>query len=87
MGEPLLAQALRLLEEGRDREALVFLQPPQEGLPEAERLGRADSVRLVHADFVSGAPELPDATNVTLRSKRASHSSGAMIDKMTVIRL
>ena len=38
MGEPLLAQALRLLEEGRDREALVFLQPPQEGLPEAERL-------------------------------------------------
>src|SRR5262245_59782751 len=33
---------------------------------EAERLGRADAVRFVHADFVSVAPELPAATVVTL---------------------
>ena len=33
---------------------------------EAERLGRADVVRFVHADFVSVAPELPAATVVTL---------------------
>jgi SAM-dependent methyltransferase len=33
---------------------------------EAERLGRADVVRFVHADFVSVAPELPAATLVTL---------------------
>ena len=33
---------------------------------EAERLGRADVVRFVHADFVSVAPELPAATFVTL---------------------
>lgn len=38
MGEPLLAPVLRLLEEGREREALALLQTPQEGLPEAERL-------------------------------------------------
>ncbi|WP_241374266.1 hypothetical protein [Thermus arciformis] len=38
MGEPLPATALRLLEEGRDREALAFLLPPQEGPLEAERL-------------------------------------------------
>ena len=34
-----LAPVLRLLEEGRDREAEALLQTPQEGLPEAERLG------------------------------------------------
>ena len=33
---------------------------------EAERLGRADAVQFVHADFVSVAPELPAATVVTL---------------------
>ena len=33
---------------------------------EAARLGRADAVRFVHADFVSVAPELPAATLVTL---------------------
>ena len=33
---------------------------------EAERLGRADLVRFVHADFVSVAPGLPAATLVTL---------------------
>ena len=33
---------------------------------EAARLGRADAVRFVHADFVSVAPELPAATVVTL---------------------
>jgi tRNA1(Val) A37 N6-methylase TrmN6 len=33
---------------------------------EAERLGRADAVRFIHADFVSVAPELPAATLVTL---------------------
>ncbi|RTG98392.1 hypothetical protein CSW25_00955 [Thermus scotoductus] len=33
-----LAPALRLLEEGRDREAEALLQTSQEGLPEAERL-------------------------------------------------
>jgi SAM-dependent methyltransferase len=33
---------------------------------EAERLGRADVVRFVHADFVSVAPDLPPATLVTL---------------------
>ncbi len=33
---------------------------------EAERLGRADVTRFVHADFVSVAPELPPATLVTL---------------------
>lgn len=38
MGEPLLAPALRLLEEGKDGEALALLQSPQEDLPEAERL-------------------------------------------------
>ena len=38
MGEPLLAPVLRLLEEGREREALALLQTPQEGLLEAERL-------------------------------------------------
>ena len=54
MGEPLLAQALRLLEEGRDREALVFLQPPQEGLPEAERLAREQAEREA-ADRVAAA--------------------------------
>jgi len=34
-----LAPVLRLLEEGRDLEAEALLQTPQEGLPEAERLG------------------------------------------------
>ena len=34
-----LAPVLRLLEEGRDRAAEALLQTPQEGLPEAERLG------------------------------------------------
>jgi len=38
MGEPLLAPALRLLEEGKDGEALALLQGAQEDLPEAERL-------------------------------------------------
>jgi len=38
MGEPPLAPALRLLEEGKDREALAFLLTPQEGPLEAERL-------------------------------------------------
>ena len=33
---------------------------------EAERLGRADAVQFIHADFVSVAPELPAATLVTL---------------------
>jgi magnesium-protoporphyrin O-methyltransferase len=33
---------------------------------EAERLGRTDVVRFVHADFVSVAPELPPASVVTL---------------------
>jgi magnesium-protoporphyrin O-methyltransferase len=33
---------------------------------EAARLGRADAVRFVHADFVSVASELPAATVVTL---------------------
>jgi magnesium-protoporphyrin O-methyltransferase len=32
----------------------------------AERLGRADVVRFVHADFLSAAPDLPAATFVTL---------------------
>ena len=39
MGEPLLAPALRLLEEGKDREAEALLLTPQEGPLEAERLG------------------------------------------------
>ncbi len=34
-----LAQALALFEEGKDREAEALLLAPQEGLPEAERLG------------------------------------------------
>ncbi|RTH28116.1 hypothetical protein CSW38_01835, partial [Thermus scotoductus] len=38
MGKPLLAPALRLLEEGKDGEALALLQGAQEDLPEAERL-------------------------------------------------
>ncbi len=38
MGKPLLAPALRLLEEGKDGEALALLQSAQEALPEAERL-------------------------------------------------
>ena len=38
MGEPPLAPALRLLEEGKDGEALALLQSPQEGPLEAERL-------------------------------------------------
>jgi hypothetical protein len=38
MDEPLLAPALRLLEEGKDREALALLLTPQEGPLEAERL-------------------------------------------------
>ena len=33
---------------------------------EAVRLGRADAVHFVHADFVSVAPELPSAALVTL---------------------
>ena len=33
---------------------------------EATRVGRADAVRFVHADFVSVAPELPATTLVTL---------------------
>ncbi len=39
MDEPLLAPALRLLEEGKDREAEALLLTPQEGPLEAERLG------------------------------------------------
>src|SRR4030095_15833262 len=35
---------------------------------EAARLGRADAVRFVHADFVSVASELSDATDVILDS-------------------
>jgi hypothetical protein len=38
MGEPPLAPALRLLEEGKDGEALALLLAPQEGPLEAERL-------------------------------------------------
>lgn len=33
---------------------------------EAERLGRADAVQFIHADFVSVAPDLPAAALVTL---------------------
>jgi magnesium-protoporphyrin O-methyltransferase len=38
----------------------------QTGREEAERLGRADDVEFVHADFVSVATEVPTATVVTL---------------------
>ena len=44
MGKPLLAPALRLLEEGKDGEALALLQGAQEDLPEAERL----ALSLIH---------------------------------------
>lgn len=33
---------------------------------EAERIGRADAVQFVHADFISVEPELPAASVVTL---------------------
>ena len=57
-----------LLERGVTRAVAVDASSAYNGVArqEAERLGRADVVRFVHADFVSVAPELPAATLVTL---------------------
>ena len=57
-----------LLERGMTRAVAVDASSAYNGVArqEAERLGRADVVRFVHADFVSVAPELPAATLVTL---------------------
>jgi SAM-dependent methyltransferase len=57
-----------LLERGITRAVAVDASSAYNAVArqEAERLGRADLVRFVHADFVSVAPELPAATVVTL---------------------
>jgi len=57
-----------LLERGVNRAVAVDASSAYNGVArqEAQRLGRADAVRFVHADFVSVAPELPAATVVTL---------------------
>jgi magnesium-protoporphyrin O-methyltransferase len=57
-----------LLERGVTRAVAVDASSAYNSVArqEAERLGRADVVRFVHADFVSVAPELPAATLVTL---------------------
>jgi SAM-dependent methyltransferase len=57
-----------LLERGVTHAVAVDASPAYNGVArqEAARLGRADAVRFVHADFVSVAPELPAATLVTL---------------------
>lgn len=43
--------------------SLAYVQTARQ---EAERLGRADDVRFVHADFVSISSDLPSASVVTL---------------------
>ena len=57
-----------LLERGVTHAVAVDASSAYNGVArqEAARLGRADAVRFVHADFVSVAPELPAATLVTL---------------------
>ena len=57
-----------LIERGVTRAVAVDASPAynQVARQEAERLGRADAVHLVHADFVSATGELPAATLVTL---------------------
>src|SRR5262245_56939394 len=57
-----------LLERGVTRAVAVDASSAYNAVAhqEAKRLGRADVVRFVHADFVSMAPELPTATVVTL---------------------
>jgi magnesium-protoporphyrin O-methyltransferase len=57
-----------LLERGVTRAVAVDASSAYNGVArvEAERLGRADVVRFVHADFVSAAPDLPAATFVAL---------------------
>jgi magnesium-protoporphyrin O-methyltransferase len=57
-----------LLERGVTHAVAVDASSAYNGVArqEAARLGRADAVRFVHADFVSVASELPAATLVTL---------------------
>jgi tRNA1(Val) A37 N6-methylase TrmN6 len=57
-----------LLERGVTNAVAVDASSAYNGVArqEAARLGRADAVRFVHADFVSVASELPAATLVTL---------------------
>ena len=57
-----------LLERGVTHAVAVDASSAYNGVArqEAARLGSADAVRFVHADFVSVAPELPTATLVTL---------------------
>ena len=57
-----------LLERGVSRAVAVDASSAYTAVArqEAERLGRAEAVRFVHADFVSVAPELSPATIVTL---------------------
>ena len=61
-----------LLERGITQAVAVDASSAYNGVArqEAERLGRADVVRFVHADFVSVAPELPAATRGHARPRR-----------------
>ena len=68
IGSGIGALTFRLLERGVTYAVAVDASSAYNAVArqEAERLGRADAVRFVHADFLSVAPELPAATLVTL---------------------
>ena len=89
MGEPLLAPVLRLLEEGREREALALLQTPQEGLPEAERLallgfleGRKGDLRAYRALALEAAERVVFVPGYGLAVAQAQHALREMGDKL-----
>jgi tRNA1(Val) A37 N6-methylase TrmN6 len=68
IGSGIGALTFGLLERGVTHAVAVDASSAYHGVArqEAARLGRADAVHFVHADFVSVAPELPSAALVTL---------------------
>ncbi len=68
IGSGIGALTFSLLERGVSHAIAVDASSAYNGVArqEAARLGRTDAVRFLHADFVSGAPELPSAALVTL---------------------
>jgi SAM-dependent methyltransferase len=68
IGSGIGSLTFRLLESGATHAVAVDASSAYNVVArqEAERLGRADAVRFVHADFVVVAPDLPAAALVTL---------------------
>ena len=68
VGSGIGALTFALLERGMTSAVAVDASSASIGAArqEAERRGRADAIRFVHADFVAAAPELPAASVVTL---------------------